>query len=88
MFLSNADSKNLVKEGEYYNPQDEEWEISEYVSDNLLNKHHDVLEGINKDDDVHGSDDHTKDDVNVYNGYLNLVSHVFLLMIHVLGIIR
>ena len=80
MFLSNAGSKNLVEEGEYYNPQDEEWEISEYVSDNLLNKHYDVLEGVDEDDDVHDPDDHTEDDVNVNYGNSNLASHVFFLV--------
>ena len=87
MFLSNADSKNLVEEGEYYNPQDEEWEISEYVSDNLLNKHHDVLEGVDEDDDVHDSDDHTEDDVNVNYGNSNLASHVFLLVTKIILVI-
>ena len=88
MLLSNVDAKSLVEEGENDDPQDEEREVSKHVSNNLLNKHYNVLEGVDEDDDVHDSDDHTKNDINMNNGNCNLVSHIILLVFKIIGVIR
>ena len=85
--FDNVDSQRLVEECKNDNPKNKEKEISDNIANYLLNEHHNILKSINKNNDVHYFDDHSKDNIAVNDRKDNLWSHVFLLIYYIVWVI-